>query len=214
MILLEEEKKKLIVELRRKGISNEKLLDALFKIPRERFIPQALRKFAYEDNALPIECSQTISQPFTVAYMTQVLNVKKGTKILEIGTGSGYQAAILNELGAEVYSVERIERLYQNAGMLLHELGYKVNLKLDDGSLGWEEFAPYDRIIVTAGAPEVPEHLIDQLVVGGIIVIPVGTKDNQRLLAGTKTNEGIEFRKYDYFRFVPLIGEEGWTNTP
>jgi len=213
MILLEEEKKKLIEDLKRKGIRDQKLLDAIYKIPREKFIPHALRKFAYEDNALPIECSQTISQPFTVAYMTQVLNVKKGTKILEIGTGSGYQAAILSELGAEVYSVERIERLYHNAGMLLNELGYKINLKLDDGSLGWEEFAPYDRIIVTAGAPEVPEHLVNQLNIDGIIVIPVGTKENQRLFAGTLTDEGVVLKKYDYFRFVPLIGEEGWNNT-
>lgn len=213
MILLEEEKKQLIDDLKRKGISNEKLLSALYNVPREKFIPQALRKYAYEDNALPIECSQTISQPFTVAYMTQVLNIREGNKILEIGTGSGYQAAILCELGAEVYSVERIEKLYSNAKQLLGELGYNVNLKLDDGTLGWDEFAPYDRIIVTAGAPEVPEHLINQLNIGGIIVIPVGTKENQRLFTGTRTDEEIILKKYDYFRFVPLIGEEGWNNT-
>lgn len=213
MILLEEEKKKLIDELKRKGINNEKLLDALYKIPREKFIPQALRKFAYEDNALPIECSQTISQPFTVAYMTQALNIQQGNKVLEIGTGSGYQAAILSELGADVYSVERIDKLYNNAKQLLGELGYNVNLKLDDGTLGWEESAPFDRIIVTAGAPEVPEHLINQLNIDGIIVIPVGTKENQRLFVGTKTDEGVKVKKYDYFRFVPLIGEEGWNNS-
>jgi protein-L-isoaspartate(D-aspartate) O-methyltransferase len=213
MILLEEEKKQLISGLKGKGINNEKLLDALYKVPREKFIPQALRKYAYEDNALPIECSQTISQPFTVAYMTQVLKIEEGNKVLEIGTGSGYQAAILCELGAEVYSVERIDKLYTNAKQLLGELGYNVNLKLDDGSLGWEEFAPYDRIIVTAGAPEVPEHLMSQLTTGGIIVIPVGSKENQRLFVGTRTDEEVILKKYDYFRFVPLIGEEGWNNS-
>src|SRR4030095_1692927 len=210
MILLEEEKKKLILELRQKGIHDERLLDAIYNVPREKFIADALRKYAYEDNALPIECSQTISQPFTVAFMTQALDVKPGNKVLEIGTGSGYQTAILCEMGAEVYSIERIERLYENAIKILSEINCVAYLKLDDGTLGWEEFAPYDRIIVTAGAPEVPEHLLDQLTSGGIIVIPVGSKDNQRLFAGVKTEQGVDFKKYDYFRFVPLIGEKGW----
>jgi len=212
MILLEEEKRKLIEELKYKGITNERLLKAIFKVPREKFIPHALRKYAYEDNALPIECSQTISQPFTVAYMTQALSVEEGNKVLEIGTGSGYQSAILCELGADVYSIERIEKLYRNAGRILKELKYNVNLKLDDGTLGWEEFAPFNRIIVTAGAPEVPEHLLEQLDMDGIIVIPVGSRENQRLNIGKKTEEGMSFNKFDYFRFVPLIGEEGWHN--
>jgi len=213
LILLEEEKKKLIVDLRRKGINSDKLLNAIYNVPREKFVSLALRKFAYEDNALPIECSQTISQPFTVAYMTQELKVEEGNRILEIGTGSGYQAAILSELGAEVYSIERIEKLYENAKKLLEELKYNVHLKLDDGTLGWEEFAPYDRIIVTAGAPEVPEHLIEQLNVNGIIVIPVGSRDNQRLFIGEKTEAGVNIKKQDYFRFVPLIGNEGWAKS-
>jgi protein-L-isoaspartate(D-aspartate) O-methyltransferase len=212
MILLEEEKKKLIDELKYKGINDRALLEAIYKVPREKFIPSALRRFAYEDNALPIECSQTISQPFTVAYMTQVLKVKKGNKVLEIGTGSGYQSAILAELGAEVYSIERIEKLYENAKKLLDELNYEVKLKLDDGTLGWEEIAPFDRIIVTAGAPVVPERLLEQLEVGGIIVIPVGSKENQRLFIGEKTADGVSFDKYEYFRFVPLIGDEGWNS--
>lgn len=212
MILLEEEKKKLIEELRYKGIKNEKLLSAIYNVPREKFISEALRKYAYEDNALPIECSQTISQPFTVAYMTQALDVQEGNKVLEIGTGSGYQTAILCELGAEVYTVERITKLHDNALKILNELKCNVHLKLDDGTLGWDEFAPYDRIIVTAGAPEVPEHLLGQLAAGGIIVIPVGSKENQRLYVGSKTDQAIKFDKYDYFRFVPLIGEEGWSN--
>ncbi|MBE2225862.1 MAG: protein-L-isoaspartate(D-aspartate) O-methyltransferase [Ignavibacteria bacterium] len=210
MLLLEEEKRKLVESLWSKGIKDENVLKAIYDIPREKFISNALRKFAYDDNALPIECAQTISQPFTVAFMTQTLEVKPGDKILEIGTGSGYQAAVLNRLGADVYSVERIEKLYENALSLLNELDYKVNLKLDDGSLGWEENAPYDKIIVTAGAPDVPQHLLEQLVTGGKLVIPVGDQDMQRLLVVTKTDAGIEKKFYDKFKFVPLIGEEGW----
>ncbi|MBL8016316.1 MAG: protein-L-isoaspartate(D-aspartate) O-methyltransferase, partial [Ignavibacteria bacterium] len=158
MLLLEEEKRKLAETLWNKGIRDERVLKAIYEIPREKFISLALRRFAYDDNALPIECAQTISQPFTVAFMTQVLEVKPKDKILEIGTGSGYQAAVLSKLGAEVYSVERIEKLHENAKSLLSELGYNVFLKLDDGTLGWEEFAPFDKIIVTAGAPDIPNH--------------------------------------------------------
>jgi len=210
MLLLEEEKRKLVEGLWGKGIKDENVLKAIYDIPREKFISDALRKFAYNDNALPIECAQTISQPFTVAFMTQTLDVKPGDKILEIGTGSGYQAAVLSQLGAKVYSVERIEKLYENALILLSKLGYKVNLKLDDGTLGWEANAPYDKIIVTAGAPDVPQHLVDQLITGGRLVIPVGDHEMQRLLVVTKTDAGIEKKYYDKFKFVPLIGAEGW----
>jgi protein-L-isoaspartate(D-aspartate) O-methyltransferase len=210
MILLEEEKKNLVEHLWSKGIKDEALLKAIYSVPREKFVPPALRKFAYEDSALPIECAQTISQPFTVAYMTQALAVKPGDKVLEIGTGSGYQAAILSELAAEVYTIERIEKLYENAKKTLDELGYKVNLKLDDGSLGWEENAPYDKIIVTAGAPDIPHHLTEQLKPGGRLVIPVGSQESQRLFVVTSTGEGLDKKIYEYFKFVPLIGEEGW----
>lgn len=210
MTLLEEEKKKLVENLWQKGIKNEDILKAIYNVPREKFISPALRKHAYDDNALPIECAQTISQPYTVAYMTQVLDVKKGDKILEIGTGSGYQAAILYELGAEVYSIERIEKLYQKAKLLFEELNMNINLKFDDGTLGWEEFAPYNKIIVTAGAPDVPRKLLEQLDKNGILVIPVGSHDTQRLLMVHKTESGIEKKYYDYFKFVPLIGEGGW----
>lgn len=210
MLLLEEEKRKLVEGLWSKGIKDESVLKAIYDIPREKFISDALRKFAYDDNALPIECAQTISQPFTVAYMTQVLAIKPGDKILEIGTGSGYQAAVLCKLGAIVYSVERIEKLYENASILLPELGYDVNLKLDDGTLGWEENAPYDKIIVTAGAPDIPHHLVEQLNVGGKLVIPVGDQQTQKLFEITRTETGIEKKFYDYFKFVPLIGAEGW----
>lgn len=210
MLLLEEEKRKLVEGLWSKGIKDENVLKAIYDIPREKFISDALRKFAYDDNALPIECAQTISQPFTVAFMTQTLEVKPGDKILEIGTGSGYQAAVLSKLGAEVFSVERIEKLYENAGILLDELGFKVHLKLDDGTLGWEELAPFDKIIVTAGAPDVPQHLLGQLNTGGKLVIPVGDHEMQRLLVINKTESSIEKKYYDKFKFVPLIGEEGW----
>jgi protein-L-isoaspartate(D-aspartate) O-methyltransferase len=209
-MLIEEEKKRLVEGLWNKGIKDEPLLKAIYKIPRERFISPALRKFAYDDNALPIECAQTISQPFTVAYMTQVLEVKPGDKILEIGTGSGYQSAILSELGADVYSVERIEKLYEKSKSLLPELGHNVHLKLDDGTLGWEEFAPYDKIIVTAGAPDIPHHLILQLKENGRLVIPVGDQKSQRLLMITAQKDGFDKKLFDYFKFVPLIGEDGW----
>jgi protein-L-isoaspartate(D-aspartate) O-methyltransferase len=213
MLLLEDEKKALCEHLWEKGIKNEALLKAIYKVPREKFISPALRKFAYDDNALPIECAQTISQPFTVAYMTQVLEVKPGDKVLEIGTGSGYQAAILSELGAEVFTVERIEKLHENAKLLLSELNYKIHFKLDDGTLGWEEFAPYDKIIVTAGAPDIPIHLVEQLKIDGILVIPVGSKEHQRLYVITRGEKGIEKKVYEHFKFVPLIGEEGWHDT-
>ena len=207
--MIQEEKKVLIESLRYKGIRDERVLDAFRKVPRERFVAEPLRRYAYEDNALPIPCMQTISQPFTVAYMTMALNVQEGNKVLEVGSGSGYQAAILCELGAEVYTVERIEKLYKSAKELLESLGYKVNFKLGDGSKGWEEQAPYDRIIVTAGSPAVPQPLIEQLGFGKL-VIPVGTLENQKLYEITKTTEGLGFKLHESFKFVPLIGEEGW----
>lgn len=210
MLLVEEEKRKLVEGLWAKGIKNEDILKAIYKVDREKFISSAFRRLAYDDNALPIECAQTISQPFTVALMTRALDVKPGNKILEIGTGSGYQSAILCELGGEVFTVERIEKLYENSKNLLAELGYNVHLKLDDGTLGWEEFAPFDRIIVTAGAPEVPESLISQLNTGGKLVIPVGSIESQRLHVIAKTNDGMDEKKLEHFKFVPLIGEEGW----
>ncbi len=211
MLLIDEEKKNLINSLRAKGIKDEGLLEAIYRVPREKFIPASLRKYAYDDNALPIDAMQTISQPFTVAYMTLALNVHKNEKVLEIGTGSGYQAAVLCELGAEVYTVERIEKLYHSAKNLLEKLGYPVHIKHDDGTTGWEEFAPFDKIIVTAGAPSVPQSLTEQLKIDGRLVIPVGSRMGQKMYVITRTNEGVDYKIFDGFKFVPLIGKEGWS---
>jgi len=211
MILLEEEKRELLSTLKQKGIEDEELLKAFNNVPRERFISEALRKFAYTDNALPIDCEQTISQPFTVAYMTKALDIKPGDKVLEIGTGSGYQCAILCELGADVYTVERIEKLHESAKTLLEELNYNVHMKLDDGTHGWPENAPYNKIIVTAGAPDVPHSLVDQLEIDGRLVITVGSRKSQKLYVISRTEEGVEYKVFENFKFVPLIGDEGWT---
>ena len=210
MILLEEEKRELLSTLKQKGIEDEELLKAFNNVPRERFISEALRKFAYTDNALPIDCEQTISQPFTVAYMTKALEIKPGDKVLEIGTGSGYQCAILCELGADVYTVERIEKLHESAKALLEELNYNIHMKLDDGTHGWPENAPYNKIIVTAGAPDVPHSLVDQLEIDGSLVIPVGSRKSQKLYVISRTEEGVEYKVFENFKFVPLIGDEGW----
>lgn len=204
-------RKKLTDKLREKGISDEAVLQAIEQIPRHLFVDSALENRAYEDSALPISCGQTISQPYTVAAQTELLEVNKGDKILEIGTGSGYQAAILCQMGADLYSVERHEPLYLNARTLLKELGYRPHLKCGDGTLGWSAYAPYDGIVVTAGAPVVPEDLIQQLSVGGKLVVPVGDQKLQTMTKITRVSED-EFKQEQLrqFKFVPLIGEKGW----
>ena len=201
----------LVQLLREKGISDQGVLEAMGTVPRHMFIDTALHKRAYEDTALPIGMKQTISQPYTVARQTELLQVKKGEKILEIGTGSGYQAAVLCELGAHVYTVERHDFLYQHARELLHKLGYKFRAKCGDGTEGWSAYGPYDGIVVTAGAPIVPEALVNQLNVGGRLVIPVGDQQVQTMLRITRTGEH-DFKEEEFadFQFVPLIGREGW----
>ncbi len=197
--------------LREKGIRDQRILMAIQAIPRHTFIDTALENRAYEDTALPIGCGQTISQPYTVAAQTELLQVEKGDKILEIGTGSGYQAAVLCHMGAKVYSVERHEELYHKAKKMLHELGYRANLKLGDGTLGWGAYAPYDGIVVTAGAPVVPDDLIHQLNVGGRLVVPVGSQKSQVMVRITRVSEdSYEEEHLQNFKFVPLIGEKGW----
>ncbi|MDX1638392.1 MAG: protein-L-isoaspartate(D-aspartate) O-methyltransferase [Balneolaceae bacterium] len=204
-------RRRLVETLRQKGIEDERVLEAFTIVPRHQFVDTALADRAYKDTALPIGKEQTISQPYTVARQTELLEVKPGEKVLEIGTGSGYQAAILCELGAEVYTIERHEELYEKARSILRELGYKVQLKLGDGTLGWSAYAPYDAIVVTAGAPVVPDELVKQLNVNGRLVIPVGSSSRQVMKRIIKIREDeYEEENFRDFKFVPLIGEKGW----
>ncbi|MFQ5799369.1 MAG: protein-L-isoaspartate(D-aspartate) O-methyltransferase [Bacteroidota bacterium] len=206
----EEERKELVEALRQRGITDERVLAALAKVERHLFVDEPFVNRSYEDCALPICCSQTISQPYTVAFMTQCLNVKEGEKILEVGTGSGYQAAILVELGARVFSIERIDKLLEKARELLDRLGYRVATKVGDGTVGWSEFAPYDGVIVTAGAPSIPDPLLKQLSEGGRLVIPIGDLEIQRLHVITRSGDRFDTKEIYGFKFVPLIGKKGW----
>ena len=196
-----------------RGVRSQKVLEAMRKVPRERFLPQGQGVWAYDDAPLPIGDGQTISQPYIVAYMTEALALEGGEKVLEIGTGSGYAAAVLAEIAADVYTIERIEALATMAGTVLDDLGYaNVHVRHGDGTLGWPEQAPFDGIVVTAGGPDVPDTLQHQLKIGGRLVMPVGkTTWYQELVRVTRVGEA-EFRTEDLVsvRFVPLIGEEGW----
>lgn len=204
-------RKQLVELLQKKGIEDHRVLNAIGKIPRHKLVDTALHSRAYKDTALPIGMGQTISQPFTVAAQTELLSVEAGDKILEIGTGSGYQCMVLCELGAEVYSVERHNELYHKAKEALREFGYKAMLKVGDGTLGWSTYAPYDGIVVTAGAPVVPDDLVQQLNIGGRLVIPVGNDEKQMMLRITRVSENeYEREELADFKFVPLIGEKGW----
>ncbi len=196
-----------------RGVGSKLVLDAMRRVPRELFVPEYLRDLAYADGPLSIGEGQTISQPYIVALMVEALCLYGGEKVLEIGTGSGYAAAVLVEIAGQVYTIERIAQLAQKAETVLEEVGYdNVQVIEGDGTLGWPQQAPYDAIVVTAGGPEVPESLKSQLKEGGRLVIPVGTDMyNQELLRVTRVSES-EFRSenLEYVRFVPLIGEEGW----
>lgn len=196
-----------------RGISDEKVLAAFRKVPRHEFVEKRLINSAYNDYPLPIGSGQTISQPYIVALMTQGLKLKGGEKILEIGTGSGYQAAILASIAKEVYSVERFKELADTAEKRLQKLGYNnIKIKIGDGTLGWEEFAPYDGIIVTAGSPGVPESLVKQLKDGGRMLIPVGSGwFGQILMLIEKTGDTVRAGELCGCAFVPLIGKEGWS---
>ena len=205
------ERQILIDSLAAKGISDPNVIKAMLKVEREKFVPLPMRVNAYRDIALPIGYEQTISQPFTVAIMTQALNVKEGEKVLEIGTGSGYQAAILIEMGARVYSIERNNDIFRNVQKLFDTLGIRVSTKCGDGTIGWSEYAPFDGIIVTAGSPEIPDSLKKQLGIGGRLVIPVGGKRTQTLKVVTRISENsFEIESIPEFAFVPLIGREAW----
>jgi protein-L-isoaspartate(D-aspartate) O-methyltransferase len=197
-----------------RGIRDKRVLDAMRKVPRHLFVEEALRSRAYGDYPLPIGEKQTISQPYMVALMTESLNLKGNEKVLEIGTGSGYQAAVLAELCEKVYSVERLKSLAVKARKQLDQLGYmNVAIKIFDGTYGWIEHSPYDAIIVTAGAPEIPKALIDQLSVGGRMVIPIGDEFSQTLIKVEKGKDGITTTNICGCVFVKLIGEYGWKNS-
>jgi protein-L-isoaspartate(D-aspartate) O-methyltransferase len=194
-----------------RGVRDERVLAALRKVPRHEFLPEAIRGMAYADNALPIGEGQTISQPYMVALMTELLALKGTERVLEIGTGSGYQTAVLAELCEKVYTVERIKMLADRARTTLDRLGYRsVAIKVYDGTYGWKDMAPFDAILVTAGAPEIPVPLVEQLREGGKMVIPVGSRYGQELIRVVKTAEGIVTELNIPCVFVPLIGNHGW----
>lgn len=202
---------KLIAQLRGKGITDENVLEAMLRVPRHLFVEGAFRDQAYEDKALPIRAGQTISQPFTVAYQTQMLGLTRGMKILEIGTGSGYQAAVLCEMKMKVFSIERDNSLHLEAKQRLNSLGYEPYLKSGDGTLGWKLYQPFQRILVTAASPDIPEPLKQQLDIGGKLVIPVGDRKSQIMTVVTRTsNDQFETQSFHRFSFVPLIGAHGW----
>ncbi|EPR42219.1 Protein-L-isoaspartate O-methyltransferase [Desulfovibrio sp. X2] len=199
-------------QIEARGVRDPEVLRAMRTVPRHRFVQEALAAQAYDDRPQPLGFGQTISQPYIVAFMTELLELKPGMKVLEIGTGSGYQAAVLAEMGADVFTVERVKELHQQARDRLARLKYLfVKLKLDDGTLGWPEEAPFDRIIVTAGGPEVPRPLVDQLADDGILVIPVGPAKRTQMLKVVRKERGL-VRAEDRLgvMFVDLVGKHGW----
>lgn len=211
-LLHQGKRKKLAELLAEKGISNEVVLDAVRKVPRHWFFPRDFEQYAYRDAAFPINHGQTISQPFTVAFQSQLIDINSNSKVLEVGTGSGYQAAILSEMGVELYSIEYIKPLLEEAAQILSVINPKIKLFHGDGSLGLPKYAPFDAIIVTAGAPVVPDALKMQLNIGGKLVIPVGQeKENQIMLRITRKSVN-EFTQESFgdFKFVPLKGNQGW----
>jgi len=193
-----------------RGVRDKRVIDAFLSVPRERFVPEHIREYAYEDGPLGIGEGQTISQPYIVALMTEALCLEGKEKVLEVGTGSGYQAAILAEMGCDVYSVERVPELASKAEKVLKEMGYNVKIKIGDGTLGWEEFSPYDRIIVTAAGPDIPPSLYAQLKDGGLMIMPVGDRYFQELILVRKSGNRMEKKNLGGCQFVPLKGAEGW----
>jgi len=192
-----------------KGVKDEKVLEAIRTIPRHLFMDSSFEDHAYQDKAFPIAADQTISQPYTVGFQSELLEIKKGDMVLEIGTGSGYQTAVLCELGAKVYSIERQRELYKKTKLFLSKIGYRPkHLSFGDGYKGWPEYAPFDKIIVTAGAPFVPKPLLAQLKVGGRLVIPVGDKVQVMTLFIRKSAKEFEKREFGDFRFVPLLEDK------
>lgn len=199
-------RKKLVEEISEKGITNVKVLESIGKIPRHLFMDSGFVEFAYRDKAFPIGAGQTISQPYTVAFQTDLLGVDKHHKVLEVGTGSGYQCAVLLEVGAKVYTIERQRELYLKSRALLNEIGYKPYFYYGDGYAGLPNHAPFDKILITAGAPEVPKELLNQLKIGGRMVVPVGGSNGQVMKAIDRISEK-EFNEteHGYFSFVPML---------
>ncbi len=201
-------RKKLVAELIQKGIRDERVLEAISRVPRHLFLDKAFEEWAYKDTAFAIDCDQTISQPYTVAFQSSLLQVKPGEKVLEIGLGSGYQACVLSELGAKVYSIERHKALHDKTAARLRDLGYGViRTFYGDGYQGLPRFAPFDKILITAACPEIPQALLDQLKEGGCLVVPLGSdQETQEMIRVTK-EEGGTFKKekFGYFRFVPML---------
>lgn len=198
-------------QIESRGIKDPRVLDAFRQVPRHLFVPEAMRHQAYDDTPLPIGQGQTISQPYTVARMTEALELKGDEIILEVGTGSGYQAAILSQLASWVYSVERVRDLSIQARKVLDQLKcHNVAIKTGDGTLGWKEHSPYDGVIVTAGSPDIPRPLVEQLKEGGRLVIPVGDPHTQRMILGIKQGGELTTRDLGAYRFVELIGTHGW----
>ena len=200
-------RKKLVQEVASKGIHDSKVLEAMGKIPRHYFLDSSFLEFAYQDKPFPIGEGQTISQPYTVAYQSQLLEVKAGQKILEVGTGSGYQAIVLLEMGAKVYSVERVKSLYEKTKKILSLMSYQAKLFYGDGYKGLPMYKPFDRIIVTAAAPTIPDALLNQLAPGGIMVIPVGDSNGIQIMKSIHKDENNVFTEKDHgkFRFVPML---------
>lgn len=196
------------------GIRDPKVLEAMRAVPRHFFVPEALQSRAYGDHALPISANQTISQPYIVARMTELLMLTDNTRVLEIGAGSGYQTAVLAKVATQVYAIERLGDLAREAQSRIRQLGiYNATVKCFDGTLGWAAYAPYDGILVAAGGPGVPEPLVAQLKIGGRLVVPVGeTRESQRLIRVIKTETGVTQEDHGACAFVPLIGQHGWTS--
>jgi protein-L-isoaspartate(D-aspartate) O-methyltransferase len=199
-------RKKLVDEIRSKGITDEMVLNAINTVPRHQFMESSFLNFSYKDSAFPIGAGQTISQPYTVAFQTQLLKIQPHDKVLEIGTGSGYQTAVLIEIGAKVFTIERQKELFQKSKSILERMGYHPHFFYGDGYLGLPTYGPFDKILVTAGAPEIPKALIDQLKVGGRMVIPVGDSQGQNMMLVEKhSEENIEISNNGRFIFVPLL---------
>lgn len=199
-------RKKLVESIKQKGITNENILNAINKIPRHLFLDSSFLEYAYDDKPFPIGSGQTISQPYTVAFQTEILEVSRGHKVLEIGSGSGYQACVLEEIGAKVFSIERQKKLYLKTKEFIESLGYRIRFFYGDGNKGMPSFGPYDRILITAATPDIPDELIKQLKPGGMLVAPLGKGDIQTMIRLTKDDDNkIKEERFGTFRFVPML---------